>query len=162
MNELMWRYVLWPFAWRAGCSVLVVATMLLLLWLLQLRPQHQALAQQRTALAELTVQQRQLQQALHPSIDSLATEIAKLQARQRESATTSSLEQLVNTRGAQLQNWQPQAQPSELVLQLEWREFMPLFSELAGTAQPVPQRFSLRSGARLLTAELWLEQSDAE
>lgn len=85
-----------------------------------------------------------------------------LQMPQRGSAASASLEQLVNTRGAQLQNWQPQAQPSELVLQLEWREFMPLFSELAGTAQPVPQRFSLRSGARLLTAELWLEQSDAE
>ena len=84
-----------------------------------------------------------------------------LQMPQRGSAASASLEQLVNTRGAQLQNWQPQAQPSELVLQLAWREFMPLFGELAGTAQPIP-RFSLRSGARLLTAELWLEQSDAE
>jgi len=142
MNELMWRYALWPFAWRAGCSTLVAAAVLLLLWLLLLQPQ--------------------LQQALQPSVATLTQEIAMLQMPQRGSAASASLEQLVNTRGAQLQNWQPQAQPSELVLQLEWREFMPLFSELAGTAQPVPQRFSLRSGARLLTAELWLEQSDAE
>lgn len=162
MSELMWRYMLWPFAWRAGCSALVAAAVLLLLWLLLLRPQQQALAQQRTALTALTAQQSQLQQALLPSVATLTQEIAMLQVPQRGSATSASLEQLVNTRGAQLQNWQPQAQPSELVLQLEWREFMPLFSELAGTAQPVPQRFSLRSGARLLTAELWLEQSDAE
>jgi len=162
MNELMWRYALWPFAWRAGCSALVAAAVLLLLWLLLLRPQQQALAQQRTALTALTAQQSQLQQALHPSVATLTQEIAMLQMPQRGRAASASLEQLVNTRGAQLQNWQPQAQPSELVLQLEWREFMPLFSELAGTAQPVPQRFSLRSGARLLTAELWLEQSDAE
>ncbi|NIE72529.1 hypothetical protein F3J39_16850 [Pantoea sp. Acro-807] len=120
------------------------------------------MAQQRTALTALTAQQSQLQQALQPSVATLSLEIAMLQMPQRGSAASASLEQLVNTRGAQLQNWQPQAQPSELVLQLEWREFMPLFSELAGTAQPVPQRFSLRSGARLLTAELWLEQSDAE
>ncbi|WP_233207461.1 MULTISPECIES: hypothetical protein [unclassified Pantoea] len=162
MNELMWRYALWPFAWRAGCSTLVAAAVLLLLWLLLLQPQQQALAQQRTALTALTAQQSQLQQALQPSVAMLSLEIAMLQMPQRGSAASASLEQLVNTRGAQLQNWQPQAQPSELVLQLEWREFMPLFSELAGTAQPVPQRFSLRSGARLLTAELWLEQSDAE
>ncbi len=162
MNELMWRYALWPFAWRAGCSTLVAAAVLLLLWLLLLQPQQQELAQQRTALTALTAQQSQLQQALQPSVAMLSLEIAMLQMPQRGSAASASLEQLVNTRGAQLQNWQPQAQPSELVLQLEWREFMPLFSELAGTAQPVPQRFSLRSGARLLTAELWLEQSDAE
>ena len=162
MNELMWRYALWPFAWRAGCSTLVAAAVLLLLWLLLLQPQQQELAQQRTALTALTAQQSQLQQALQPSVATLTQEIAMLQMPQRGSAASASLEQLVNTRGAQLQNWQPQAQPSELVLQLEWREFMPLFSELAGTAQPVPQRFSLRSGARLLTAELWLEQSDAE
>ncbi|MCL9648175.1 MULTISPECIES: hypothetical protein [Pantoea] len=162
MNELMWRYALWPFAWRAGCSTLVAAAVLLLLWLLLLQPQQQALAQQRTALTALSAQQSQLQQALQPSVATLTQEIAMLQMPQRGSAASASLEQLVNTRGAQLQNWQPQAQPSELVLQLEWREFMPLFSELAGTAQPVPQRFSLRSGARLLTAELWLEQSDAE
>jgi pilus assembly protein HofO len=161
MNELMWRYALWPFAWRAGCSTLVAAAVLLLLWLL-LQPQQQALAQQRTALTALSAQQSQLLQALQPSVATLTQEIAMLQMPQRGSAASASLEQLVNTRGAQLQNWQPQAQPSELVLQLEWREFMPLFSELAGTAQPVPQRFSLRSGARLLTAELWLEQSDAE
>lgn len=162
MSELMWRYTLWPFAWRAGCSALVAAAVLLLLWLLLLHPQQQALVQQRTALTALTAQQSQLQQALLPSVATLTQEIAMLQVPQRGSAASASLEQLVNTRGAQLQNWQPQAQPSELVLQLEWREFMPLFSELAGTAQPVPQRFSLRSGARLLTAELWLEQSDAE
>lgn len=162
MNELMWRYALWPFAWRAGCSALVAAAVLLLLWLLLLRPQQQALAQQKTALTALTAQQSQLQQALQPSVATLTQEIAMLQVPQRGSAASASLEQLVNTRGAQLQNWQPQSQPSELVLQLEWREFMPLFSELAGTAQPVPQRFSLRSGTRLLTAELWLEQSDAE
>ena len=45
MNELMWRYALWPFAWRAGCSTLVAAAVLLLLWLLLLQPQQQALAQ---------------------------------------------------------------------------------------------------------------------
>ena len=105
MSELMWRYTLWPFAWRAGCSALVAAAVLLLLWLLLLRPQQQALAQQKTALTALTAQQSQLQQALQPSVATLTQEIAMLQVPQRGSAASASLEQLVNTRGAQLQNW---------------------------------------------------------
>ncbi len=162
MSELTERYLMWPVIWRVGFCLMLAGSLLLLLWLVLLRPQQQMLVQHQAQLAELQLQQRQLRQTMHPSVAELQRDIAALQSRPLSAPLPAEINRLLTARGPQLESWQPQSQPPELILHLSWREFVPLFTELAASAQPVPQRFSLRSGQHILIAQLWLAHDDAK
>lgn len=164
MNERLQRWVTLPLAGRitslAGMSLLLLA----LAWLTLLHPQQQARelqARQQEAIAQQIVQ-RQQQLAARPTIEALEREIAHLQQPAIETEQRQTLENLITSRGTQLESWLPGNQPQQLQLRLNWPQFLPLFGEMALARVSVPLRFELRAEQEALSTVLWLESDDAE
>lgn len=165
MNDAITRWLQLPLALRIGS---LAASMLLLLlpgWLLLLRPQQLAQQQLQQDLAALRSAARQYQLQLNQ----LPEPAALLERRQRAEAQLAaqpeggSVETLLAERGEQLASWQPDAEPKQLSLHLNWDEFQPLFAHLQRLQPtPLPARFLLQADKDRLSAQLWLEIGDEE
>lgn len=164
MNDLLQRWLMLILPLRIAWLVLLSLMILILAWLLMIRPQQQVHASQQRQLEQMWQQQQQRQQKLAtlPAMDVLQTEIALLQQPASGDEAGQTLESIVAARGAQLEAWHPDSQPQQLQLRLLWPQFLPLFSELASTTLPVPQRFELQAEQGVLNTQLWLESEDAE
>jgi pilus assembly protein HofO len=164
MSDLLQRWLMLTLLPRMAWLMMLSMMLLVLAWLLLLRPQQQILDIQQRQLAQMQHQQTQRQQKLHslPAIDALNSEIALLQQPANITEIQPTLEMIVAARGTQLEAWQPDSQPQQLQLRLQWPQFLPLFSELASTTLPVPQRFQLQAEQGVLNTQLWLESDDAE
>ncbi|WP_343551581.1 hypothetical protein [Pantoea sp.] len=164
MNDLLQRWLMLTLPLRIGWLALLSLVILMLVWLVMIRPQQQVHASQQRQLEQMRQQQQQRQQKLAalPALDALHTEIALLQQPASGVEARQTLESIVAARGAQLEAWHPDSQPQQLQLRLAWPQFIPLFSELASTTLPVPQRFQLQAEQGVLNTQLWLENDDAE
>lgn len=164
MNEWLQRWRQLAFTWRAAWLLVLSLPILVAGWLVMLLPQQQARAERERQLIQQTQleQQRQQQLALWPTADALIAEISRLQQPLVMGDSPKLLESILAARGAQLDTWQPESQPQQVVLRLNWQQFTPLFAELAHTTLPVPERFQLQSEQGGLMAEFWLEKSDAQ
>lgn len=164
MNEWLQRWRQLSLPWRAGWLLVLPLPILAAGWLVILLPQQQAQVVREHQL----MQQRQLEQqrrqqlALWPATDQLTAEISRLRQPLVTSGFHQTLESILAARGSQLEEWQPENHPQQVVLRLNWRQFTPLFAELAHTALPVPERFQLQSEPGTLMAQFWLEKSDAQ
>lgn len=164
MSDLLQRWLMLTLPLRMAWLMMMSMLLLVLAWLMLLRPQQQILDIQQRQLAQMNNQQTQRQQKLDslPAIDALNSEIALLQQPVNIVEVQPTLEMIVAARGTQLEAWQPDSQPQQLQLRLQWPQFLPLFSELASTTLPVPQRFQLQAEQGVLNTQLWLESDDAE
>lgn len=164
MNDLLQRWLMLTLPLRIGWLGLLSLMIVMLAWLVMIRPQQQVHATQQRQLEQMRQQQQQRQQKLAalPALDALQTEIALLQQPASGVEARQTLENIVAARGAQLEAWHPDSQPQQLQLRLLWPQFIPLFSELASTTLPVPQRFQLQAEQGVLNTQLWLENDDAE
>lgn len=165
MSDAITRWLQLPLPVKAGTLAGSVLLLILLAWLLLLRPQLQAQQQLQQKLAGLKqrAQQRQLQLNQHPALSMLLQQQQHIEAQLATSTNSGSLEALLAARGDQLASWQPDGEPKQLSLSLSWREFQPLFSHLQ-TLQPtpLPARFLLQAEKDRLLAQLWLEVNDEE
>jgi pilus assembly protein HofO len=164
MSDLLQRWLMLTLPLRMAWLMMMSMLLLGLAWLMLLHPQQQRLDIQQRQLAQMHNQQTQRQQKLDslPAIDALHSEIALLQQPANITEIQPTLEMIVAARGTQLEAWQPDSQPQQLQLRLQWPQFLPLFSELASTTLPVPQRFQLQAEQGVLNTQLWLESDDAE
>ncbi len=162
MNERLYRWMQINPLLRYAMLLVGTAIFLLLCGLLLLRPQRLELDVQRRALEQQqqNLQQRQRQLALNPSSETLQQHLTHILAQLHPDSSTSALELILATRGPQLAQWQPEAQPRSLTLHLQWPQFQPLFAELAQAAAPFPHRFQLLAQPSYLAVELWLEHED--
>lgn len=164
MNDLLQRWLMLTLPLRMAWLLMLSLLLFVLVWLALLRPQQQMREAQDRQLNQQRQQQQQRQQKLAslPAIDALQIEIAMLQQPATDVGVLQTLETIVAARGKQLEAWHPDSQPQQLQLRLIWSQFLPLFSELASTALPVPQRFQLQADQGVLNTQLWLESEDAE
>lgn len=163
MNELLQRWLMLTLPLRMLWLLMLSLGLLALTWIVLLRPQQQMREAQARQLEQMRQQQQQRLQQLAslPAIDVLQSEISLLQPT-KDAGTQQTLERIVAARGSQLEAWHPDSQPQQLQLRLAWPQFLPLFSELASTRLPVPQRFQLHAEQGVLNTQLWLESDDAE
>ncbi|HBZ15171.1 hypothetical protein ACIP6T_21910 [Pantoea sp. NPDC088449] len=164
MNDLLQRWLTLTLPWRIAGAMLPSLLLFALAWLVLLRPQQLMREAQERKIEQMEQQQQQRQQKLTslPSIAALEAEIVALQQPVTGSEAPQTLEKIVAARGKQLEAWQPDSQPQQLQLRLIWPQFLPLFSELASTSLPVPQRFQLQAEQGVLNTQFWLESDDAE
>lgn len=166
MSDAMRRWLQLPLLAKVGMLAGSVLLLVMLAWLLLLRPQLQRQQQLQLKLTGLKqkAQQRQFQLNQHPALSALLQQQQQTEAQLAAASTHSgSLETLLAARGDQLASWQPDGEPKQLALRLSWREFQPLFSHLQ-TLQPtpLPARFLLQAEKDRLLAQLWLEVKDEE
>jgi pilus assembly protein HofO len=164
MNELLLRWLMLTLPLRMVWLLMLSLLLFALTWIVLLRPQQQMNDTQERQLEQMQQQQQQrLQQlAALPAMRDLQSEISALQQSLLDAGFQQTLERIVAARGSQLEAWQPDIQPQQLQLRLIWSQFLPLFSELATTSLPVPQRFQLQAEQGVLQTQLWLESEDAE
>lgn len=151
---------------RYGTLAAVAVGLLMLSWLVWLRPELTALAAEQQRLKPLTkkLQLRQQQWQQNPPNARLQAELIPPAARPASGASATSgqaIEILLTSRRDQLEQWQPDIQPRTLTLHLQWLEFQPLFADLAQAAAPFPLHFLLLAQPQHLEAQLWLEPDDA-
>lgn len=164
MNELLQRWLMLTLPLRMVWLLMLSLLLFALTWIVLLRPQQQMHEAQVRQLEQMRQQQQQRlkQLASLPAIDALQIEISQLQQPTKDAGNQQTLERIVAARGSQLEAWHPDSQPQQLQLRLIWPQFLPLFSELANTRLPVPQRFQLHAEQGVLNTQLWLESDDAE
>lgn len=164
MSELLQRWLMLTLALRIAWLMMLSLLLFALAWIVLLRPQQQMREAQERQLEQMRQQQQQRlkQLASLPAIDVLQLEISQLQQPTKDAGNQQTLERIVAARGNQLEAWHPDSQPQQLQLRLIWPQFLPLFSELANTRLPVPQRFQLQADQGVLNTQLWLESDDAE
>lgn len=148
---------------RYGTLAAAATGLLMLSWLVWLRPELRALAaeQQRLKSLTTTLQLRQQQWRQNPPNALLQAQLISPAARPAAGASGQAIEILLTSRRDQLEQWQPDTQPRTLTLHLQWQEFQPLFAELAQAAAPFPAHFLLLAQSQHLVAQLWLEPDDA-
>ncbi|EFM18894.1 hypothetical protein IB221_18115 [Pantoea sp. PNT01] len=159
--ERWWQMAALP---RYGLLAALAFCLLLLSWILWLRPQQQALTTEKVALLQLTrtLQQRQQQWRQHPDNEVLQVQLAEIQRARSVSGTSGlALEAILAARRNQLEEWQPDAPSRVLTLHLQWPAFQSLFAELADASAPFPVHFLLLAQPQFLIAQLWLESDDA-
>lgn len=151
---------------RYGALAAAAACLLMLSWLVWLRPELRALTaeQQRLKPLTTTLQLRQQQWRQNPPNALLQAQLISPAVRSASGASGTSgqaIEILLTSRRDQLEQWQPDTQPRTLTLHLQWQEFQPLFTELVQAAAPFPAHFLLLAQPEHLVAQLWLEPDDA-
>ncbi|WP_337012359.1 HofO family protein [Pantoea sp. AS142] len=149
---------------RYGLLTAFSSGLLLLSWILWLRPQQQTLTAEQQALFELTrtLQQRQQEWRQNPDNTQLQAQLQSMQsARPASGASGRAVEEILAARRSQLEEWQPDASSRTLTLHLQWQAFQSLFAELADAAAPFPVHFQLLAQPQFLVAQLWLEPEDA-
>jgi len=159
--ERWWQMAAVP---RYGLLAVLASGLLLLCWIVWLRPQQQALAAEQQALLQLnrTLQQRQQLWRQHPDNAQLLAQIGSMQLTTSASGSSDgAVEAILAARHHQLEEWQPDAPSRTLTLHLQWPAFQSLFTEFAGAAAPFPVHFQLLAQPHHLVAQLWLEPDDA-
>ena len=159
--ERWWQMAALP---RYGLLAALAFCLLLLSWILWLRPQQQALTTEKVVLLQLTrtLQQRQQQWRQHPDNEVLQVQLAEIQRARSVSGTSGlALEAILAARRNQLEEWQPDAPSRVLTLHLQWPAFQSLFAGLADASAPFPVHFQLLAQPQFLIAQLWLESDDA-
>jgi len=159
--ERWWQMAALP---RYGLLAALLSGLLLLSWLLWLRPQQQALTGEQQALLQLsrTLAQRQQQWRQNPDNAQLQAQLQSIQiARPASGASGRAVEAILAARRNQLEEWQPDASSRLLTLHLQWPAFQSLFAELADASAPFPVHFQLLAQPQFLIAQLWLEPDDA-
>ncbi|MHA6312918.1 HofO family protein [Pantoea sp. S-LA4] len=148
---------------RYGTLAAVASALLMLGWLVWLRPERQALATQQQKLQQLTsqLQLRQRQWHQNPSDALLQAQFLTQAAPVTAATSVQAVETVLASRRGQLEQWQPDARPRSLTLHLPWQAFQPLFTELAQAAVPFPARFRVLAQPQHLVVQLWLEPDDA-
>jgi len=149
---------------RYGSLAALSSGLLLLSWILWLRPQQQALTAEQQTLLQLTrtLQQRQQQWRQNPNNAQLQARLQSMQiARSASDASGHAVEEILAARLSQLEEWQPDAPSRTLTLHLQWPAFQSLFAELARASAPFPVHFQLLAQPQYLVAQLWLEPDDA-
>lgn len=145
---------------QVASLLLLTSALALLLWLALLRPQRVELYALREELQvlEQTRQHLRVQSGSLPDEPELRAQLDELTL--RSSSSGGSLENILVARGAQLEQWQPDAQPRTLTLKMGWQQFQPLFAELTADTFAFPAAFLLEAQQGLLRAQLWLEDED--
>lgn len=148
---------------RYGTLAAVASALLILCWLMWLRPERQALVTQQQKLQQLTSQLQLRQRQWHQNPPNALLQAQLLTQAASPSAVTSvqGVETVLASRRGQLEQWQPDARPRTLTLHLQWQSFQPLFAELAQAAAPFPARFRVLAQPQHLVVQLWLEPDDA-
>lgn len=148
---------------RYGSFAALLSGLLLLSWILWLRPQQQALIAEQHTLLQLirTLQQRQHQWRQNPDNAQLQAQLQSMQIARSASASGRAVEEILAARRSQLDEWQPDAPSRMLTLHLQWPAFQSLFAELAQASAPFPVHFQLLAQPQYLVAQLWLEPDDA-
>jgi len=148
---------------RYGLLAALLSGLLLLSWILWLRPQQQALIAEQQTLLQLTrtLQLRQNQWRQNPDNVQLQAQLQSIQMARSASASGRAVEEILAARRNQLEEWQPDAPSRMLTLHLQWPAFQSLFAELAQASAPVPVHFQLLAQPQYLVAQLWLEPDDA-
>nr|WP_065110700.1 hypothetical protein [Pantoea agglomerans] len=148
---------------RYGSFAALLSGLLLLSWILWLRPQQQALIAEQHTLLQLirTLQQRQHQWRQNPDNAQLQAQLQSIQIARSASASGRAVEEILAARRSQLDEWQPDAPSRMLTLHLQWPAFQSLFAELAQASAPFPVHFQLLAQPQYLVAQLWLEPDDA-
>ncbi|MFW0700924.1 hypothetical protein [Pantoea sp. R13S299] len=164
MNEWCDRWWQMDALPRYGLLVALSSGLLLLSWLLWLRPQQQVLTAEKQELhrLSLTLQQRQQQWRQNPDNAQLQAQLQSMKiARSASGASGRAVEEILAARRNQLEEWQPDAPSRTLTLHLQWPAFQSLFAELADASAPFPVHFQLLAQPQFLVAQLWLEPDDA-
>lgn len=164
MNEWWDRWWQMAAVPRYGVLAALSSGLLLLSWILWLRPQQQALTTEQQALLLLTrtLQQRQQQWHQNPDNTQLQAQLQAMKiARPASAASGLAVETILAARRYQLEEWQPDAPSRTLTLHLQWPAFQSLFAELADASAPFPLHFQLLAQPQFLVAQLWLESDDA-
>jgi hypothetical protein len=148
---------------RYGLLAALLSGLLLLFWILWLRPQQQALIAEQQTLLQLTrtLQLRQHQWRQNPDNAQLQAQLQSMQIARSASASRCAVEEILAARRSQLEEWQPDAPSRMLTLHLQWPAFQSLFAELAQASAPFPVHFQLLAQPQYLVAQLWLEPDDA-
>nr|WP_277628673.1 hypothetical protein [Pantoea agglomerans] len=148
---------------RYGSLTALLSGLLLLSWILWLRPQQQALIAEQQTLLQLTrtLQLRQHQWRQNPDNAQLQAQLQSMQMARSASASGRAVEEILAARRNQLEEWQPDAPSRMLTLHLQWPAFQSLFAELAQASAPFPVHFQLLAQPQYLEAQLWLEPDDA-
>lgn len=148
---------------RYGLLAALLSGLLLLFWILWLRPQQQALIAEQQTLLQLTrtLQLRQHQWRQNPDNSQLQAQLQSMQIARSASASGRAVEEILAARRSQLEEWQPDAPSRMLTLHLQWPAFQSLFAELAQASAPFPVHFQLLAQPQYLVAQLWLEPDDA-
>ncbi|MGC0949913.1 hypothetical protein [Pantoea agglomerans] len=148
---------------RYGSLAALLSGLLLLSWILLLRPQQQALIAEQQTLLQLTrtLQLRQHQWRQNPDNAQLQAQLQSIQIARSASASGRAVEEILAARRNQLEEWQPDAPSRMLTLHLQWPAFQSLFAELAQASAPFPVHFQLLAQPLYLEAQLWLEPDDA-
>nr|WP_194710284.1 hypothetical protein [Pantoea agglomerans] len=148
---------------RYGLLTALLSGLLLLSWILLLRPQQQALIAEQQTLLQLTrtLQLRQHQWRQNPDNAQLQAQLQSIQIARSASASGRAVEEILAARRNQLEEWQPDAPSRMLTLHLQWPAFQSLFAELAQASAPFPVHFQLLAQPQYLVAQLWLEPDDA-
>lgn len=164
MNEWWdrwWQMAALP---RYGLLTALSSSLLLLAWLLWLRPQQQQLTAEKQELLKLnrTLQQRQQKWRQNPDNKALLAQLQAMQSARPVSGTSGlAIEAILAARRNQLEEWQPDAPSRTLTLHLKWPAFQSLFAELSDASAPFPMHFQLLAQPQYLVAQLWLEPDDA-
>jgi len=148
---------------RYGLLAALSSGLLLLSWILWLRPQQQALIAEQQTLLQLTrtLQLRQHQWRQNPDNAQLQAHLRSMQMARSASASGRAVEEILAARRSQLEEWQPDAPSRMLTLHLQWPAFQSLFAELAQGSVAFPVHFQLLAQSQYLVAQLWLEPDDA-
>lgn len=148
---------------RYGLLAALLSGLLLLSWILWLRPQQQARIAEQQTLLQLTrtLQLRQHQWRQNPDNAQLQAQLQSIQIARSASASGRAVEEILAARRSQLEEWQPDAPSRMLTLHLQWPAFQSLFAELAQASAPFPVHFQLLAQPQYLVAQLWLEPDDA-
>lgn len=148
---------------RYGTLAAVASALLILCWLMWLRPERQTLVTQQQKLQQLMSQLQLRQRQWHQNPPNALLQAQLLTQAAPPSAVTSvqGVETVLASRRGQLEQWQPDARPRTLTLHLQWQSFQPLFAELAQAAAPFPARFRVLAKPQHLVVQLWLESDDA-
>jgi len=148
---------------RYGWLAALLSGLLLLSWILWLRPQQQALIAEEQTLVQLTrtLLLRQNQWRQNPDNVQLQAQLQSIQMARSASASGRAVEEILAARRNQLEEWQPDAPSRMLTLHLQWPAFQSLFAELAQASAPFPVHFQLLAQPQYLEAQLWLEPDDA-
>ncbi|ORM53812.1 hypothetical protein HA41_07260 [Pantoea conspicua] len=148
---------------RYGTLAAVASALLILCWLMWLRPERQTLVTQQQKLQQLMSQLQLRQRQWHQNPPNALLQAQLLTQAAPPSAVTSvqGVETVLASRRGQLEQWQPDARPRTLTLHLQWQSFQPLFAELAQAAAPFPARFRVLAQPQHLVVQLWLEPDDA-
>lgn len=149
---------------RYGLLAALLSGLLLLSWILWLRPQQQALIAEQQTLLQLTrtLQLRQHQWRQNPDNAQLQAQLQSMQtARSAPGASARAVEAMLAAHRHQLEEWQPDSPSRTLTLHLQWPAFQSLFAELADASLAFPVHFQLLAQPQYLVAQLWLEPDDA-